>query len=73
MTKMKSIVRKLMSLSTTHPPQGLAGEGQEVVDWPQSWLTSVSNESLNNPPVPGSSRGGAGSGGLASELANISK
>ena len=31
------------------------------------------NESLNNPPTPGSSRGGVGSGGLASELANISK
>ena len=30
------------------------------------------NESLNNPPTPGSSRGGGGSGGLASELANIS-
>ena len=42
-------------------------------DWPQNWLISVSNESLNNPPAPGSSRGGAGSGGLASELANVSK
>lgn len=29
------------------------------------------NESLNNPPTPGSSRGGGGTGGLPSELANI--